>query len=67
MNKSILDTREDLVLVDAFDAIVNMSDGSQVIYQHQAYIAKIGEDGILSPYNPSQNELVTLYNYKTML
>lgn len=67
METSILDTREDLVLVDAYDAIVNMSDGSQVIYQHQAYIAQVQEDGTLIPYNPSQNELVSIYNYKNMI
>ena len=61
---SILDERPDLMLVDAYDAIVNMSDGTQVIYQHQAYIAKIQEDGTLTPYSPSQSELVLLYNEK---
>lgn len=59
--RRVIDTRPDLVLVDAFDAKVNMSDGSQMIYQHQAYIAKVQENGSLIPYTPTQDELVLLF------
>lgn len=63
-NISFLDLRDDLVLVDAFDALVNMSDGSQRVYQHQAYIAQVKEDGSLIPYTPTQDDLVLLFNKK---
>lgn len=59
--RRLIDEREDLILVDAYDAVVDMSDGSKQIFQHQAYIAQVQEDGTLIPYNPTQNELVLLY------
>lgn len=59
--KRLIDTREDLILVDACDEVVNMSDGSQQVYQHQAYIAKVQENGTITPYIPTQDELVLLF------
>lgn len=59
--KRLIDDRPDLLLVDACDEIINMSDGSQQIMQHQAYIAKIQEDGTIVPYNPTTEELVLLF------
>lgn len=67
METKLIDERDDLIIVDAHDVVVNMSDGSKFIFQHQAYIAQVQPDGTLIPYNPSQNELVLLYNRKIMI
>jgi len=58
---SIFNDRDDLILVDAYDVIVNMSDGTKNIYPHKAYIAKVGSDGNLTPYTPTADETVQMY------